>query len=159
MAEIVLRERLAEAGLSQDRVRVSSTGVSDEERGNRIDKRARAVLSEANYQDTSLDGHRAKQVRASDLMEHDLILAMTASHARALRRLAPDSTVAGRVLLFRSFDPAAPAVFPGDPDEDRLDIVDPWYGDKQDFVECLAQIEASADGIVDYLRNRLENKH
>ena len=159
MAEIVLRERLVAAGLSGGRVRVSSTGVSDEERGNRIDKRARSVLSEATYTDTALDHHRAKQVRASDLEEHDLILAMTATHARALRRLAPDSAVASRVLLYRSFDPDAPEVAPGDPGEDRLDIVDPWYGDKQDFVHCLAQIEAAADGIVEYLRNRLDNGH
>ena len=43
MAEIVLRERFAAAGLA-DQVVVDSTGISDEERGNPLDRRARAVL-------------------------------------------------------------------------------------------------------------------
>ncbi|MGO1333580.1 MAG: low molecular weight protein-tyrosine-phosphatase, partial [Cellulosimicrobium funkei] len=84
MAEVVLRDRFEAAGLG-DRVVVDSTGISDEERGNPIDRRARAVLAEHGY---VVDGtHRARQVRAGDLAARDLVLAMTAQHARALRRL------------------------------------------------------------------------
>ena len=39
MAEVVLRDRLASAGLS-DRVVVDSAGISDEEHGNPVDRRA-----------------------------------------------------------------------------------------------------------------------
>jgi protein-tyrosine phosphatase len=133
MAEIVLRERFAAAGLA-DRVVVDSTGISDEERGNPVDRRARAVLTAHGY--PAGDGHRARQVRRAD--ERDLVLAMTDAHARALRRLDLEP------VLFRSFDPAAT----GD-----LDVADPWYGGPQDFEDCLAQIEAAADGIVEHVRN------
>jgi protein-tyrosine phosphatase len=137
MAEIVLRERFAAAGLA-DQVVVDSTGISDEEHGNPVDRRARAVLVAHGY--PAGDGHRARQVGSDD--RRDLVLAMTNAHARALRRLAAEP------VLFRSFDPAAT----GD-----LDVADPWYGGPQDFEDCLAQIEAAADGIVDQVRNVLGN--
>jgi protein-tyrosine phosphatase len=135
MAEIVLRERFAAAGLA-DQVVVDSTGVSDEEHGNPIDRRARAALVARGY--PAGDGHRARQVAADD--RRDLVLAMTGAHARALRGQDP--------VLFRSFDPAAS----GD-----LDVADPWYGGPRDFELCLDQIEAAADGVVDHVRNVLGN--
>jgi len=147
MAEIVLRDRFEAAGLG-DRVVVDSTGVSDEERGNPIDRRAGAVLAEHGY---VVDGtHRARQVTARDLAARDLVLAMTAQHARALRRLDPEAPV----RMYRSFDPAAPRVEAGG-SEHVLDIADPWYGGRQDFEECLAEVEAAADGIVDLVRAEL----
>ena len=84
MAEIVLRERFAAAGLA-DQVVVDSTGISDEEHGNPVDRRARAVLVAHGY--PAGDGHRARQVAADD--RRDLVLAMTNAHARALRRPGP----------------------------------------------------------------------
>ncbi|WP_454728215.1 low molecular weight protein-tyrosine-phosphatase [Cellulosimicrobium protaetiae] len=148
MAEVVLRDRFEAAGLG-DRVVVDSTGISDEERGNPIDRRARSVLAEHGYVVDRT--HRARQVRAGDLAARDLVLAMTSQHARALRRL----DAAGPVRMYRSFDPAAPRVAPGEP-EHVLDIADPWYGGQQDFEDCLAEVEAAADGIVDFVRAQLE---
>ncbi|GEK23012.1 phosphotyrosine protein phosphatase [Cellulomonas xylanilytica] len=136
MAEVVLRERFAAAGLA-DRVVVDSTGISDEEHGDPIDRRARTVLVAAGY--PSGDGHRARQTVADD--RRDLVLAMTDAHARALRRLGAEP------VLFRSFDPAAAGA----------DMADPWYGGPADFEECLTQIEAAADAIVDHVRADLGN--
>jgi protein-tyrosine phosphatase len=151
MAEIVLRERFAAAGLA-DAVVVDSSGVSDEEHGRPVDRRARAVLVEHGY--AAGDGHRARQVRPTDLPARDLVLAMTSVHARSLRRLAGSPEVAGRVVMYRSFDPAAPVVAPGEP-EHVLDVDDPWYGDRSDFESCLAEIEAAADGVVAHVRAHL----
>ena len=155
MAEVVLRHRLTEAGLG-DEVLVDSSGISDEERGNPVDRRARTVLRAHGY--PAGDGHRARRVRAEDLTARDLVLPMTSAHAHALRRLAgPDPVVAGRVVMYRRFDPAAPAV-----DDLRrehlLDIDDPWYGGPDDFEACLAQIEAGADGVVEHVRSALERR-
>lgn len=91
MAEVVLRARFAEAGLA-DRVVVDSTGISDEERGNPIDRRARTALAARGYE---VPGHAARQTSVADLREHDLVLAMTSSHARALRRLGGTPPVTG----------------------------------------------------------------
>ncbi len=143
MAEVVLRERFADAGLDAQVV-VDSTGISDEERGNPIDRRAQAVLVEAGY--PAATEHRARQTRASELGSRDLVLAMTSMHAQALRRLGSE-----QVRMYRSFDPDAPVGRA----EHALDVDDPWYGGAADFEACLAQVEAAADGIVAYVRQVL----
>ncbi|MEP7765378.1 low molecular weight protein-tyrosine-phosphatase [Sanguibacter sp. 25GB23B1] len=159
MAEIVLRERLDAAGLGEHVV-VDSTGVSSEEVGNPIDRRARTVLVAAGYSDAALDTHRARRTASADLADRELVVAMTADHARVLRRLAdapqeadgPDS-----IRMFRSFDPQAPRVAE-QRDEHRLDVADPWYGGMQDFEECLDQVEAAVDGIVEHVRTQLARR-
>ena len=150
MAEVVLRARFAAAGLA-DEVVVDSTGVSDEEWGNPIDQRARRVLVGHGY--AGGDGHRARQVSADELADRDLALPMTALHARALRRLDPEANV----VMLRRFDPAAPSVTDLH-DERRLDIDDPWFGGPLEFEQCLAQIEAAADGVVAYVRDALADR-
>ncbi len=154
MAEVVLRERFAAAGLG-DEVTVCSRGVSDEEAGNPIDRRARAVLLAHGYPDG--DGHVARQVTADELGRSDLVLAMTANHARVLRRMEERSAARPPVVLYRQLDPAAPQV--SDPaDEHRLDIDDPWYGGPREFEVCLAQVEAGADGVVERVRELLRER-
>ncbi len=150
MAEVVLRARLDDAGLA-DRVEVDSTGVSDEEHGNPVDRRARAVLSARGY---AVPSRSARQVRPGDLEHRDLVLAMTAQHARALRRLVDGGPVAERVRLYRSFDPQAPVVT-DTRSEHLLDVDDPWYGGPEDFELCLTEIEAAADGVVEHVRAAL----
>lgn len=147
MAEIVLRDRFEAAGLG-DVVVVDSSGISDEEHGNPVDTRARAVLAEHGY--PVGDGHRARQVTAGDVGSRDLLLAMTTRHARGLRDLAAQVDGDATIRLYRSFDPAAEGL-----PEHRLDIADPWYGGPEDFELCLAEIEAAADGVVDYVRTQL----
>lgn len=153
MAEVVLRDRFDAAGLGGEVV-VDSSGISDEETGNRIDPRAADVLQEAGY---TVPRHRAHQVTPDEIGSRDLLLAMTARHARALRTMAPDAVSSERVRMFRSFDPAAPAVEGPDAvaDESRLDVEDPWYGSRDDFVSVLQQVEAAADGIVAHVRGEL----
>ncbi len=163
MAHQVLVEAAARAGVD---VVVDSAGVSDEERGNPIDRRAARVLREAGYR---VPGHRARQVTAEELPEWDLVLAMTDYHLRRLQALRERSTFARfetdgfdtrvprrdsdgelvskphpEIRMFRDFDPQAR---PGD-----RDLPDPWYGGHQDFVETLEVIERSMPQLLEYLR-------
>lgn len=158
MAEIVLREQLIRSlGDRAAQVQVRSAGVSSEEYGNPIDPRARRVLAAAGYTDGALSTHRARPI-AADELDHTLILAMTTSHARAIRRFADRSDLAGvsgRVRMFRSFDPQAPQAMEFQ-DESLLDVADPWYGNEHDFVQCLAQIEGAMDQLVEFVREQLE---
>lgn len=146
IAEVVLRSRFEAAGLG-DWVVVDSGGTSSEELGNPIDPRAARVLQEAGYAVPSGSAH---QVTAGDISERDLLLPMTSRHADHLRRKAPTSADAAKVRMFRSFDPAA-----RDLAERELDVADPWYGDHDDFVATLEQVEAAADAIVDHVRSQL----
>lgn len=144
MAQVVLVDRFAAAGLD---VVVESRGVSDEEGGNPIDRRARAALLARGY--PGGEGHRARQVGADELARCDLVLAMTARHAAALRALAARGGQPGRIALYRALEPGAPQLVPGR--EHLLDIDDPWYGGPAQFEACLDQIEAGAQGVVRYV--------
>ncbi|QWW19678.1 low molecular weight phosphotyrosine protein phosphatase [Schaalia sp. 19OD2882] len=138
MAHQVLDEAVRAAHLD---VHVDSAGVSDEEHGHPIDRRAARVLREAGH---GVPDHRARQVRAQELGEWDLVLAMTEYHLRSLNRLRERSGAEVDIRMFREFDPASR---PGD-----RDLPDPWYGGHQDFVETLEVIERATPHVVDHLR-------
>ncbi|MGK2349094.1 low molecular weight protein-tyrosine-phosphatase [Actinomyces sp. W5033] len=165
MAQVVLTDRLAAAGLAGD-VLVTSSGVSDEEHGKPIDPRALRLLGERGYgqgDDVAahaaravLSGHRAHRVTDLELASHDLLLAMTEAHRRELvRRAQQVGTDDGRVHMFRAWDPAAPAQATGSPAKAtgrHLDVPDPWYGTMSDFVDTLEVVERVCDALVTALR-------
>lgn len=149
MAEIVLREEFARRGLS-DKVRVVSSGVSDEEYGNPIDRRAVRVLKERGYQLPAR--HFAHRITSGEIESTDLFLPMTASHMRELKRILPESKRA-LVHMYRSFDPNLPQPAAGR--EDDIDLVDPWYGGPHEFEVAIDQVEEVAPYIVDWVEQQL----
>lgn len=169
MGEIVLRKVLDERGY--DAV-VTSAGVSTEETGNPVDRRAASVLMEKGY--SVPRAHHAHRATADELRKADLVLAMTAGHARSLRRMMNDAGVdLSKLHLWREFDGTTPvatagAFGPGGPLEGAekvkagrgsdfytsngdLDVADPWYGGREGFYETLATVEAGAEGIANWL--------
>lgn len=150
MAEIILRKFFEDRGLGADKVVVQSSGVSDEEFGNPIDRRAQKVLRERGYEVPS--DHFAHRISREEADESDLLLPMTADHMRSLLRLLP-SQKRQAVHLYRSFDPDLPKPTPGQ--ESRLDLVDPWYGGSHEFEVAIDQIEHTAPYIVDWVADQL----
>lgn len=169
MGEVVLRKVLDERGY--DAV-VTSAGVSTEETGNPIDRRAASVLSEKGY--SVPRGHHAHRATGDELRRADLVLAMTAGHARSLRRMMNDAGAElSKLHLWREFDGTTSvsetgAFGPGGPLEGAekvksgrgsdfytsngdLDVEDPWYGGRDGFYDTLATVEAGAEGIADWL--------
>lgn len=140
MGEYLIQQAAREAGLD---VEVSSSGISDEEHGNPIDRRAAKVLSELNI---NTSGHRAQQFSRSDFASHDLLLAMDLNHYRALKRLATNEEEAAKVHLMREFDPAV-----NDQAIEKLGIYDPWYGDQHDFYQTFEMIRDAVPGVLDYI--------
>ncbi|MEU8222282.1 low molecular weight protein-tyrosine-phosphatase [Kribbella sp. NPDC048915] len=122
MAEVVLRAKLAGAGV--DGVEVTSSGTDGWHVGDRMDPRAAAALRRRGY-----DGgaHRARQYDRS--AAPDLVLAMDSGHRETLGRYGVPAQ------LFASND-----------------VPDPYYGEDDGFDEVLAQIEKAADTWVDRLR-------
>jgi len=137
MAEQVARRWAAEAGLDESVVVFDSAGVSDEERGHRIDPRAARVLTAHGY---DVGTHRAREVTAIDLESADLVIAAEPRHIALMRRLAPAAT---NLRLLTSFDPVASA---------GSALPDPWYGGASDFEDTLAAIEVSMPALLDHLR-------
>lgn len=149
MAEIILRAEFESRGLA-DRVRVISSGVSDEEYGNPIDRRAVRVLKADGYEIPA--HHFAHRITREEIDESDLFLPMTASHMRALLRQLPANKRA-EVHMYRSFDPNLPKPAAGR--EDEIDLVDPWYGGAHEFQVAIDQIKEVAPYIVDWVEARL----
>ena len=169
MAEVVLRDRLAAAGIPDSGpggVTVTSAGVSDEERGNPIDSRARRVLTEAGYgvgaDDVSratgiaIASHTAHRVTDAEITEADLLLAMTDSHWNVLqRRAASLGAEPDRIRMYRELDPAsaqqAEAVAAGGSSRSVLHVPDPWYGTMADFLDTLEVVERVSDELTEQL--------
>ena len=169
MAEVVLRDRLAAAGIPDSGpggVTVTSAGVSDEERGNPIDSRARRVLTEAGYgvgaddvsraTGSAIASHTAHRVTDAEITEADLLLAMTDSHWNVLQRRAVGLGVEpDRIRMYRELDPAsaqqAEAVAAGGSSRSVLNVPDPWYGTMADFLDTLEVVERVSDELTEQL--------
>ena len=152
MAEIILRDGFNKRGLS-DRVKVESSGVSSEEHGNPIDRRAVKVLREHGY-DVPSD-HFAHRITRDEIEHTDLFLPMTASHMEGLMHQLPLSK-RSHVFMYCSFDPNLPDPQPGH--ESDIDLVDPWYGGPREFEIAIDQIEEVAPYIIDYVEKQLEEE-
>jgi len=119
-AEAVLRHLAAEDGIE---LRIASAGLGDWHVGAAPDDRAQHHAKGRGY---DLSALRARQVRAADFDEFDLILAMDRGHLRALERMAP-SELRHKVRLFVA----------------GRDVPDPYYGGPEGFEHVLDLVEAA----------------
>jgi protein-tyrosine phosphatase len=146
MAEVVLREELARAGLA-GRVSVDSAGTGDWHLGQRMHGAARAELARRGYDGS---GHRARQIQSSWLAGYDLVVAMDRANLAALRRMAAGGDAAGRIRLLRSFDPALM-----ENDAYHGDVPDPYGGPPGDFELAFDLINDAARGLAGKLAELL----
>ncbi|MFI7059697.1 low molecular weight protein-tyrosine-phosphatase [Kribbella sp. NPDC050124] len=126
MGEVVLRAKLAAAGILD--VEVTSSGTGAWHTGDPMDPRAAAALQHRGYDGSA---HRARQFEQGWSAERDLILAMDSGHLAALKRHRGDMPV----QLFAD-----------------LDVPDPYFHDAA-FDDVLDQIEKAADVWVGRLRS------
>ena len=137
MAAVVLADLAGRRGLDggtlADRLRITSAGIGGWHAGEPMDPRARRALEARGYRDP---GHVARQLDRRRLSELDLVVALDRSHL--VREIES--------VLLRRFDPLASGA---------LEVPDPYYGDDDGFAECLAVIERSCGGLVEWLAARL----
>jgi protein-tyrosine phosphatase len=133
MAEAVLREQLATAGLDR-RVVVDSAGTGDWHVGGPMHGPARAQLGRGGYDGAA---HRARQFDRSWLTDRDLVLAMDAANLSDLRALVPPGGDISRIRLFGEVAGL-----------DGAEVPDPYYGTDEDFARVLAMLEAGMSRLV-----------
>ncbi len=138
-AHIVFAQRVLEAGL-QERVRVDSAGTGDWHIGHPPDARSQTAAAQRGYDMSAL---RARQMRAQDFHDFDLLLAMDENNLRDLQRLAPPEH-RHKLRLFMDFA-----------DLEERSVPDPYYGEAQDFQRVLDLVETAADGLLRHLRQQL----
>jgi protein-tyrosine phosphatase len=146
MADVLLRAELAGAGLD-GLVEVDSAGTGDWHVGGPMDRRARAELARHGYDGAA---HRARQFRPSWFADRDLVLAMDRANLADLREMAPDEDAAGRVLLFRSFDPSLAS-----DDRDDGQVPDPYGGGAEDYAAAFDLVQAAVHGLTGQLAGLL----
>jgi protein-tyrosine phosphatase len=141
MAAAVAGAMIEQAGLS-GQVVVESFGTAGYHLGERADPSADAALRRRGW---PAGDHRARRIRAADVVAADLVLcADRANLAEVLRLAGPDvrASDASKVRLLRSYDPEANA---GD------EVPDPWGGDDSEFDRSLDLIERACRGLVGQL--------
>ncbi|MGW3771335.1 low molecular weight protein-tyrosine-phosphatase [Actinomadura verrucosospora] len=141
MAEWVLRHHVEKEGLD---VEVDSSGTGGWHVGDGADQRTVAALERAGYR----SAHIARQFDAAWFNGYDMIIAMDASHEKALRSMAPTWQARGSIRRLREFDPDA---------GDDLDVPDPYYGGRADFDLVLEQVEAAMPGLLKQIRSALDD--
>jgi len=143
MAERVLAAQLDLAGLA-GRVVVDSAGTGDWHLGEPMDVRARAELSRRGHDP---GGHEARQIQPDWLDDYDLLLAMDRSNLAGVTALAAGQPgLTGRIMLLRTFDPAA---------GDGAEVPDPYYGGADDYAEVFDLVDAAVKGLVGRLSELL----
>ena len=125
MAEFVLKDMVAKAGLSQN-FRIDSRATSREELGNPVYPPARR---EMNNHGIRCDGHCARQITRKDLENYDYIYYMDSNNRRNLNRMFPD---------FKGFLPFL-----------SRDVADPWYSGN--FTQTWADVQEGCKRIMEEL--------
>jgi protein-tyrosine phosphatase len=134
MAAMILRH-MAEGTPLAARLDVTSAGTGPWHEGEPMDSRAAAALEALGYVDL---GHVARQIRARELPDYDLVVALDRRHLQTLRGLTTGD-LGDRLVLLRRYDPASG----GD-----LDVPDPYYGGGPEFEQCAAMVEAGCRGLL-----------
>ena len=147
IAEIVLRDRIERAGLS-DLVTVDSAGTGDWHIGYDADPRSHAILTQNGYELT----HTARQITSSWMAELDIILVMDESNYTNVAALIRESGHEPELYMMRSFDPTLSHLGEVHPD---LDVPDPYFNKDDGFALVLDMIERAADAFVAGLPTRL----
>lgn len=137
LAEGIFRRHVDEAGLAS-RFQIRSAGTGGWHVGKAPDQR---MCVTAQRRGVDISRQRARQLSASDLRDHDLVLAMDRENLANIRRLAGGGPV-DHVLLFRDFDPSP----------DTGEVPDPYYGGDEGFVEVFEIVERTSRAILDHLR-------
>jgi protein-tyrosine phosphatase len=133
MAEAILRQQAAEAGLN-GKVVIDSAGTGDWHLGHRMHRDASAQLASGGYDGES---HRARQFSRDWLAERDLVLAMDSSNLKDLRSLARNPAELQRIRLFGDLGGLEGA-----------DVPDPYNGTAADFAHVRAMLETGMARIV-----------
>ena len=138
MAEVMARQVIKDADLDS-RVEVASCGMDGWHVGEGADERAVAELREIGLDGTE---HVAQQF-GPQAADTDLFIAMDTGHRSKLIARGLDES---RVVLMRSFDPAAP---------EEASVADPYYGGTDGFTRVRKEIAASLPGLLEHIRSQL----
>jgi len=136
-AEALFRHAVTTQGLSH--LHHDSAAIDSHHIGQAPDPRSQAVLRAAGIEMNDL---RARNVTPEDFYRFDLILAMDASHLRALRSMAPPDATAQLALHLPYANGTRDA-----------DVPDPYYGGDEEFLGVLDMLRLANERLVEKLNS------
>lgn len=139
-ADGVMNRLVKEAGLL-DEIHIDSAGTAGWHVGKHADPRMRKAGAQRGY-DFS---HIARQVRAEDLAEYDLILVMDDQNRRDLLALDPQRQYDGKICHFCEFCT----------EHSDREVPDPYYGGDAGFQHVIDLMEDGCSGILLEIQRRL----
>lgn len=135
MAEGIIRDRLAEAGIS---VETDSAGTAAYHVGEKPDNRAMACMQKNGHDITDL---RARQFQKSDFQNFDLIFAMDRSNYDNILRLAETEADRDKVSMFLNL--STPGM--------DAEVPDPYYGGDGGFQHVYDLLTDATDKLIEKL--------
>lgn len=136
LAEAALRARAVAAGVAMT---IDSAGTGDWHVGRPPDPRAQET---ARRHGLDISTYRARQVTSEDFTRFGHVFALDQQNLKDLRRLEPSRHIAEVGLLMN--------LVPG---RKGTAVIDPYYGDEDDFEQAWADVDAAAEALVRrYLR-------
>jgi len=140
-AEGVFRRMVDDAGLANV-IEVDSAGTHAYHIGELPDPRSQAAARKRGY---DLSSCVARQVKAEDFREFDLILVMDWENLAALQQMCPKIYQHKLMLLMRFSNEFEEATVP-----------DPYYGGPEGFAKVLDYIEDACEGVMEVVRKRVQ---
>ncbi len=138
-AEGVFRQMVKSANMESE-VSVASAGTHAYHIGNPPDNRAIAVAAKRGYDISKI---QARQIRAEDFRDHDLILAMDWDNLSLMQQQCPKQYLHKLQLLMRFAT-----------EHDEATVPDPHYGSTDGFETVLNYIEDACTGLLEIARKR-----
>ncbi len=139
LAEGLFNSYSAMEGLS-DVLIADSAGTSGWHVGEQPDRRMLRVASENNI----FYSHRSRQITLADLDLFDLIVAMDRENFAAIFAMAKNDEQRQKVHLLMEWGTASGRT---------MNVPDPYYGNKDGFIEVFHMIERSVRALLDQLKN------
>ncbi len=136
MAEGILRDMIRKEGLPWS---TDSAGTGDYHVGEAPDNRAQRATKDHGIDISDL---RARQFRASDFEEFDVLLAMDESNLKNMIRLAPNANLASKAQLI--LDHA--------PEVGTREVPDPWFGEERGFDEVYDMLDRACSKVITHVR-------
>ena len=136
-AEALFRDLVRKEGFS-DRIATDSCGTGAWHVGHPPDPR---TVATARRRGVAMDDLRARQLKASDFTDFDLLLAMDRSHLREMTAQCPPA-LRSKLRLFLDFAPTA----------GTAEVPDPYYGGPDGFEDVFDLVEEGARGLLAHLK-------
>lgn len=131
LAEAALRKRAVEAGVAMT---IDSAGTGDWHVGRPPDPRAQET---ALRHGLDISSYRARVVTPEDFHKFGHIFALDPQNLKDLHRIEPSRHIAEVRLLMD--------LVPG---RKGTAVIDPYYGDEDDFEQAWADVDAAAEALV-----------